>query len=228
MPYKPDLSYAFQDNVPLVTPNNDVRHLSIISVGNLTVTSGRILACDPLAFWEDKPFTRTVPAGKYPVYVTYLWDKDKQYKRVAFARLQFVEGKLPTNWELALQPNQDVTTLGDDELFGYGVDAGTGCFMDADAIDKWKVLVEQRDDVIIRQASGEDIPDDPISARMRPSDEANLDWWSMTINEETGLNVIAFTSGFGDGSYPSYWGLDESNQPICLVTDFLVVDSYLP
>jgi Protein of unknown function (DUF4241) len=228
MPYQPDLRYAFQDNVPLVTPNNDGQHLSIISAGNLTVTSGRILACDPFTFWEDKPFTRTIPTGNYPVYVTYLWDKDKQYKDVAFARLQLVEGKLPTSWELALRPNQDITTLGDDEFFGYPVDAGTGCFMDADAIDKWNMLRDQYGDVIIRQASGEDIPDDPISARMRIVDNENSQWWSMTINEETRLNVIAFTSGFGDGRYPTYWGLDESNNPVCLVTDFLVVYSYLP
>ncbi|PRS80614.1 hypothetical protein C6348_08240 [Bacillus sp. YBWC18] len=34
-----------------------------------------------------------------------------------------------------------------------------------------------------------------------------------------------FTTGFGDGMYPSFWGLDDENgEPACLVTDFLIMD----
>ncbi|HCO79317.1 DUF4241 domain-containing protein [Bacillus sp. (in: firmicutes)] len=33
-----------------------------------------------------------------------------------------------------------------------------------------------------------------------------------------------FTTGFGDGMYPSFWGLGVNGEPACLVTDFLIVD----
>ncbi|QKL22508.1 DUF4241 domain-containing protein [Bacillus altitudinis] len=32
------------------------------------------------------------------------------------------------------------------------------------------------------------------------------------------------TTVFGDGMYPSFWGLDENREPTCLVTDFLIMD----
>ncbi|PRS67378.1 hypothetical protein C6347_14900 [Bacillus sp. NMTD17] len=37
-----------------------------------------------------------------------------------------------------------------------------------------------------------------------------------------------FTTGFGDGMYPSFWGLDENGEPACLVTDFLIMDYEKP
>ncbi|KDE29061.1 hypothetical protein BA81_01175 [Bacillus safensis FO-36b] len=33
-----------------------------------------------------------------------------------------------------------------------------------------------------------------------------------------------FTTGFGDGMYPSFWGLDGSGEPACLVTDFFIMN----
>jgi hypothetical protein len=34
---------------------------------------------------------------------------------------------------MALLPDQDISSLKKDEFFGYPVNAGTGCFMDAEA-----------------------------------------------------------------------------------------------
>ena len=35
-------------------------------------------------------------------------------------------------------------------------------------------------------------------------------------------NCVAFMSGYGDGIYSSYWGLDANGAPLCLTTDFEV------
>ena len=40
----------------------------------------------------------------------------------------------------------------------------------------------------------------------------------------SGLNIAAFSSGFGDGSYSSYWGLDAEGAPVRLVTSFDVLE----
>ncbi len=44
--------------------------------------------------------------------------------------------------------------------------------------------------------------------------------WTNYKVDELG-NIITFSSGFGDGSYPSYWGYDEKDEICCLVTDFV-------
>jgi hypothetical protein len=50
-------------------------------------------------------------------------------------------------------------------------------------------------------------------------------WTNLIVDEATGANVIAFSSGYGDGSYPSYWGHDLTGQRVALVTDFVVLDA---
>ena len=47
-------------------------------------------------------------------------------ERVAFARVVFTR-EVTVSWKMAVTtPIQDVATLGPNEYFGYGVDAGTG------------------------------------------------------------------------------------------------------
>ncbi|HIK11257.1 MAG TPA: DUF4241 domain-containing protein [Oscillatoriaceae cyanobacterium M33_DOE_052] len=48
----------------------------------------------------------------------------------------------------------------------------------------------------------------------------DVDWSDLDISNPTKANLIAFSSGLGDGGYPSFWGYGASNQPVCLVTDF--------
>ncbi|MCR6640354.1 MAG: DUF4241 domain-containing protein [Sporocytophaga sp.] len=37
------------------------------------------------------------------------------------------------------------------------------------------------------------------------------------------LNITMFQSGYGDGVYPAYWGIDKEGQVTSLVIDFLVL-----
>jgi hypothetical protein len=39
------------------------------------------------------------------------------------------------------------------------------------------------------------------------------------------LNVAMFDTGFGDGGYRSFWGLDAAGQPLVLMTDFEVLEN---
>lgn len=50
-------------------------------------------------------------------------------------------------------------------------------------------------------------------------------WTDLVLDEVTGANLIAFSSGWGDGSYPSFWGYDADGQRVGLVTDFGVLDA---
>ncbi|NET37521.1 MAG: DUF4241 domain-containing protein [Cyanothece sp. SIO1E1] len=49
-------------------------------------------------------------------------------------------------------------------------------------------------------------------------------WANVVVNEANGANVIAFSSGWGDGGYASYWGYDAKGNLASLVTDFACFD----
>ena len=51
-------------------------------------------------------------------------------------------------------------------------------------------------------------------------------WGEVIVDSASGLNVIAFSSGWGDGTYDSYWGLNSGGEAVCLLTDFRVVRTY--
>jgi hypothetical protein len=106
---------------------------------------------------------------------------------------------------MATLQGKDVNTLKENEIFGYGVDAGTGCFMDAEAA---KILAGREDGHEFYEQVIEPVYDE---------------WADIPLNED-GLNMILFRSGWGDGFYASYWGFDENDEVACLVTDFAVLD----
>ena len=45
-------------------------------------------------------------------------------------------------------------------------------------------------------------------------------WANTRISPTSNLNVVSFSSGWGDGGYPSYFGYDKHENPVALVTDF--------
>jgi hypothetical protein len=107
---------------------------------------------------------------------------------------------------------QDASTLGDGEIFGYGVDAGTGCFMAPEA----GALLAQRMD-------REDAYFERMSEEMQKTYRHTWSWANILPEPMGQLGILAFSSGYGDGVYASYLGLDASGNPVCLVTDFGVV-----
>jgi hypothetical protein len=49
------------------------------------------------------------------------------------------------------------------------------------------------------------------------------EWVNFIVDESTGANVMAFSSGLGDGIYGTYFGYDEDDDLVCAVTDFNVL-----
>ncbi|AZV53216.1 DUF4241 domain-containing protein [Bacillus sp. NMCC46] len=48
------------------------------------------------------------------------------------------------------------------------------------------------------------------------------DWLVTRFHDK--VDIAMFTTGFGDGMYPSFWGIDQNGEPTCLVTDFFIMD----
>ncbi|GGO03695.1 DUF4241 domain-containing protein [Saccharibacillus kuerlensis] len=178
----------------------------------LKVTSGRIVACDPLTS-PMEAFEYEIPPGTYPVYA---WHSEQE-GAIAGAELRLSDKK-PVRWEIAVRPGQDKSTLKENEVFGYPVDAGIGSFADEEAIRGLEAL-DQR----LQEELGDEyvsLYDDLIADVLEEHDDV---WGNLPTDEESGLNVIMFTSGSGDGFYASYWGIDENDEVVSLLTDFRIV-----
>ena len=185
------------------------RKITVTPIGELELPTGEIIACDPLITTDDWPaLARRVKPGHYPVTLF------EAQGRVAAAFLRFRAG-VPVRWELATLPGQDVSTLNGDEIFGYPVDAGLGSFMDKAAM------------ALMTTAQGKLKPDqnyydDVLAAEFAP----NQDRFVMHRPAAgSPVNVAMFWSGWGDGFYPVFWGLDAGGRPLVLFTDFGVTEN---
>ncbi|HEY0171815.1 MAG TPA: DUF4241 domain-containing protein [Pyrinomonadaceae bacterium] len=201
----PDFSKLFDEGKEVATEIGRVS-LRVKPAGDLTVTSGRVVACDPLVSPDVEPFDRRVPAGTFPVILSVAHFEDED-RRVAAAMLRFAE-RAPASWELALRPGEELSALTEGEVFGYPVDSDTGCFMDAEAA---RLLLSGADEQAFADA---------IIVEMDETYEDTWSWANVELDAGAGHNVVAFSTGVGDGLYASYFGLDEGGRVVCLVTDF--------
>lgn len=180
------------------------------SLGKINLPTGKIIANDPVCNFQKDPFERTVAPGEYPVmlYVAHI----NTDQRVAFAEIRFTE-ELPADFELATIAGDDISKLGDDDFFGYGVDAGTGGFMDEITYNEFEKLTDASADYMF------DLLDDALEESYVPTyDTANV------CLPDSEHNIVAFSSGYGDGSYPTFWGFDKNGELCSLITDFMVID----
>lgn len=237
-----DLQAIFQDGYSLEYdyPYDSRQQvtISIHEIGDLILTSGRIIARDPLREPElDSYFSQTVKPGRYPIILSVANFYPRKEVRIAAAMIRISE-KPAVRWEMAVVNNQH-PQLNQGEIYGYGVDTGTGCFMDYDAeriLDALASpnLAEYEETMKVSQSRAVDLITDALSRynqefcdRLNAEMDKNqfedspvASWANLRVSDETEANVIAFSTGFGDGGYTSYWGYDATNNLTSLVTDF--------
>ncbi|MFI0915387.1 DUF4241 domain-containing protein [Streptomyces abikoensis] len=185
------------------------------AAGSLRLPTGRVIVADPTVLSaSDEPLTVSVPPGTYPlmlgkVEIRSEWDGEEMtWEEITAAMLVVGDRRPAATWQLGLRPGQESRLLGDRQYYGFGVDSGTGAFLDIAARD---ALVADRDTgADLAAAVGGEVtcPEfrDPAS----------------------GANAIAFPSGAGDGSYPVWIGRDHDGEVTCLIADMLTVDSRRP
>jgi len=209
-----DFDAAFTPGTVFQCPTRGRIRVRQVEIGDLVLPSGRVVACDPPNLWWDEdrvPFSRTAPPGKYPVILCLMatGEEGAVDQRVACAMVRFTAAK-PAAWDLAVWPGQDASTLPVGKFFGYGVDAGMGCFIDKDALQA--LSKEDVEEFFHQRLLGE----------MEKGGEYR-DWANIVIDQQTGGNLVAFSSGYGDGAYASYWGVGAAGGLCCLVTDFAIL-----
>lgn len=183
----------------------------VATVGDLVVRSGAIAASDALVVPDHLPFAQPVPTGRFPVDVA-IARFDNQDERIAFARITFSTTPAVA-WQMATVAGQDTSALGGEEYFGYGVDSGTGCFMDPVA-----------GQLLTRRMHADQQYFNTIIDGMARTYRHTRSWTVVSPSPDHDENVICFSSGYGDGTYPSFFGFDEHGNVTALVTDFGVID----
>lgn len=205
---KADASSLFADVLgtgPITLPDGKAITFDAYELGRLSLPSGRIVAADGFIMHGATPFTRSVQPGSYPVALAVALIGSDQ--RIAFAQIRFSDRRV-AKWEMAVTPGEDPSRLKAGEVLAYGVDSGTGCFADPGAQE---ILSAPDAGRLVEAATRE----------MAKVYQHTGQW--VVIDTPKG-SAAWFSSGWGDGQYASYFGLDDNGEPVLLVTDFQVID----
>jgi len=196
-----------------------------IHIGDVNLPTGKIIVSDPFFSLEQRPFARTVEPDKYPVFI-YVSQIDAAHHRIAYAKIKF-RPEDATKWILALTDdltNDELNDLGEDEFYGFPVESGLACFLDEETN---KSFIAKMDELQEKNPES-NYYDDVLSSEFMEYSGKNSfsrelgDWNDHHPDAESDNNIIMFASGWGDGYYPAYWGLNENGDAIELVIDFLI------
>ena len=116
-----------------------------------------------------------------------------------------------SKWEMALKNGQKPRSIFDEEFYGYGVDGGTGLFIDEKANSAFEDSSKRDDDL------WSDVFADKITRTYRNT-------WESILYNFNGHNLAAFSTGWGDGYFGTYIGYDSKGEICRLLTDFDMID----
>lgn len=197
--------------------------VDVLDIGTVGFPTGTIFACDPLVELEDAlPFLQTIPVGTYPVKICVV-PSEKYGDRYACVKVE-VNGRKPIRYELGMTGNENLEgELDEDDYFGFGVDAGMGCIADiqtqAAFKEYWGMRLEKDSDIDPYNDLFCDLLEK--NAKDYPKYQGSYgDWLNWTV-PDTNSNLPIFSSGWGDGYYPVYFGYDE-NEAVCAVYVYFI------
>lgn len=177
-----------------------LRSFTAMDVGNIQVTSGKLVACDPINIEYNPAFVDDFPIGTFPVQMARL-ESDNVFCRIHFRNAEVAQ------WEVALQPWEKPVVIGKQEPYCFGVDTGVGVLIDKDAKKAFVALGEDKVEQMFNWSESKPYP----TAEIYPFGDHSL---------------VTYTTGAGDGCYAVYVGKDSSSQICRLLVDFSLVDWY--
>lgn len=190
--------------------------IDTLEIGDVHFPTGTVFACDPLIELEEGfPYIQTVPVGTYPVKICVV-PSEKYGDRYACVKVE-ISSKKPSRYEMGMTGKENLDEeLKDGDFFGFGVDAGMGCIADIQTQQEykkyWKKRCEEENDI----DSYDDLFCDILceSYKENPKYQCQYGDWANWTVPGTDNNILVFTSGWGDGVYPCYFGYDHNNE-IC-------------
>lgn len=180
-----------------------------IEAGKLKLSTGRIIATDPILMYDDESYSEHVKPGAYAVYI-YVGKSENRKKQTVAAEIRFNDNDI-VKWEMALLKGESAKGFAHDEFMGYEVENGLGCFMDDSVMELLDIMSEDQLD--------------EYEKSVRSAVKSNeCSCAEIIIDKKTGRNIIIFASGWNEGTFPTYYGFDKDNKLSRLVTDFMVIE----
>ena len=211
-------------------PEEDLQdYVHPVNIGKLSVPGGELITADPLVGLDRTtlPFTREVPVGEYDVVLCILSDDPKKsYGEYAAARVCFTD-RPAVRFEEALVGTEDPEDLKAGKSFGFPVDTGMACFCDSrvrTALCEFEERMQQeKPDSDLYNDLWCDLLED--NAKRFPDYQSeNGDWLNFQI-PGTGYHLPVFRSGYGDGCYSTYWGLDVEGNICQAIIEFIDLEA---
>ena len=206
---------------------DETYELTTHNCGELIMPSGALIVCDPFAVLSKSiDFFIQVPKGQFPVVMT-LADvsgrNDGSHMREAYLTLLLVENEPEVRRRIItpIHGNERANEeMGDDGSYhGFPVDAGTACFVDAEAVrecmpaeDTWERIFESEssDSWFNKMDDTQHIREGLANIKLPLA--------------KAGENIILCHSGWGDGHYPVVGGYNSKDELVRVHIDFFVVD----
>lgn len=206
------------ENIKKLFSKDFVEHALIESfeAGTIHLPTGQLVVCDPLVTSEMSAFSSTFPTGDFPVVL----HKERDTNCVAYVELVF--SKKPTaEWIMATTEGQEISDLQEGEIFGFPVESGMGCIMD---VQTQKNLNELEQQLFHRKgADFMGIYEEFFHEHFFDEDGAIDQFAFLRPDEEKPGNLFAFETGYGEGFYATYLGLDAEKQPVKAIVEFIEI-----
>ena len=183
-----------------------------ISIGDLALPSGRVVACDPFFCADARSFTPTVPPGAYTVQLCRVVSREWG-ARIARSRIIVRPDETPVRFEHA--------TNGPDGSTVFHVQAGIASYMDEDTRVRFADTLKDFYETHAQGNYYSDVLEPEFKKNaVDPADEFDIGQWAFHRLADERLNVAMFASGLGDGAFSSWWGLSAAGDVVSLTTDF--------
>lgn len=201
---------------------NRAKDTDIVTISKLTVREGRLVVSDAVLYFDTDalPYTQTVPVGEYEVRACILHTEFAT--RIMAVAVSFSD-KPPVSFALATDGTEDPASISEDALIGVCVDVGIAAVADTAAQREY---CKFKDDWCAKHSGGNFYIDcilelfersyeaDPVHQRQ------GGDFIDLKI-PGTDMHIPMFSTGWGDGYYPVYWGYSEDGQLASLVIAFI-------
>lgn len=185
-----------------------------IRVGLCPVPSGSLVAFDPCAAAEcpPQPYLVTAPVGNYPLELCIAFPQGER-PVCAAARLRF-NYEQPVHFEQALTGLEDESqlTTGD---FGFVSKSALGCLCDQSTLHKLQSYLDGR----VAARSPQNLFEQLFSPMVQQQDHPG-GWADWTLSGSQ-CRLPIFTTGWGAGEYPVYWGQDAEGR-VCQLVGWFV------
>jgi hypothetical protein len=211
--FAPDFVATADDSLPGESPRPVKIYFRVTELGNLKVTSGKVVSADPFVSTDQQPLALDVPPGEYPVRIAVLQGTMGR-GRVAFARVD-ISDRPVVRWETAKPADMQRDAENPDGTWSLNIDSGVAAFFDQDAGRATSDAVNADEtffDTWLENGQNAGIKDKGASGAFRLAIDVGP------------ANVVAFDAGWGEGAYTVYAGFDAAGNLAALLADFDILD----